>query len=302
MNIINKILNRLISKSHWYNNVLFGGVTKFWGNLPFNLDVINLGSSSAYHAFKYELCDIKAANWAIAPQSLQHDFNILKNYFSYLKNGAYVIISICPFSCLKTNYSSYHNFRYYTILHPATIDNFDDNERSRAYKYKVDPFGYYPILCLKYLIKDIIRKVWKCVTFSNSNKTDLKVSADELLNSWKNQFEIQDLNSPIHERHKEDFLYRRKTLQDMIKFCNDRNLNPVLVIPPMYNSLREQFPESFWKEYVSDFITDLSVPVYDCSRDPAFTSHPEYFSSALFLNSKGALRFTQMLINKIFNQ
>lgn len=90
--IINKIINKafsvvnnhLVQSSDFYKSI-WGGANKFWHIRNFNLDVVNLGSNSGVYAFEYSDLDLLGMNWALGPQSLVHDFNILKNYFSYLK-------------------------------------------------------------------------------------------------------------------------------------------------------------------------------------------------------------------------
>lgn len=99
-NFIKIKLNGLIRRSYWYNNILFPDCKKFWSHNTFNLDVVNLGSNSGKYAFEYSEEHVKAANWAMGPQTLLADFEILKNYCSYLKNDAVVIIPLCPFTCL----------------------------------------------------------------------------------------------------------------------------------------------------------------------------------------------------------
>ena len=47
-----KILNAWIKKSPWYTEGELRDCKKFWDGVPYNLDVINLGSNSA----KYDFC------------------------------------------------------------------------------------------------------------------------------------------------------------------------------------------------------------------------------------------------------
>ena len=121
----NKIL-RLINagirrKSYWYNNVLFADCPKFWNSQTFNLDVVNLGSSSGKYAFDYSGLGLKGANWAMAPQSLVADLAVLKTYSSFLKpQGGIVLMPLCPFSCLGGS-SLYLSDKYYSILRMSSI-------------------------------------------------------------------------------------------------------------------------------------------------------------------------------------
>ena len=146
------VANKIINRSYWYD-VYWGGVTKFWRINTFDYDVVNLGSYSGKYAFSYNIAGIKGMNWAVGPQSLLHDFNILKNYFSYLKDGANVIIPITPFSSLGVQYSKQSNLKYYTFLHPATIVGFEEDERVKALLIKNNPLKYLSLKEVLYILK-----------------------------------------------------------------------------------------------------------------------------------------------------
>ena len=167
-----RCLNKLVRNTCWYKTTIFGGATKFWDLNTFGLKIINLGSGAAEHDFDYTGLPFAASNWALGPQSLVHDFAILKNYYSYISDGGYVIITICPFSGLFSMYDKKHNFKYYTFLHPATIDNFDELERIEALKYKMNPSYYHLLQCvtsipkeLTYRIKELVRSS-RCGNFA----------------------------------------------------------------------------------------------------------------------------------------
>ena len=92
MNPVERACNKIIRHTKWYDQY-WNGVQKFWYLNRFNLDVVNLGSYSGKYSFNYNDLGVTGMNWAVGPQSLVHDFNILKNYFSYLKLRGTVIIS-----------------------------------------------------------------------------------------------------------------------------------------------------------------------------------------------------------------
>lgn len=297
MNKLIRVINKVVRHTDWYNNDYWNGVTKFWYNVRFNTDVVNLGSGAAVHAFSYENADCKGCNWALAPQSLVHDFNILKNYFSYIREGGVVIITICPFSCLKSEYGKEHNFKYYTILHPATIIDFDDNERTKALLVKNNPFKEMPVHCIKCTAKEIARKT-KRIVFPKSNKPSLKMTADAMFNGWKRQFGISDINAELSEKHLNEQRSRRETLDEIISFCKERDLNPVVVIPPMHGSLTAYFTSAFIDHYVNRFLEGIDAPIYNSMySDDIMTD--EDFSSALFLSHEGAKKYTAILIERL---
>ena len=111
--MIKHIINSVIRKGYWFNNVSFDGCSR----------LINLGSTSAVYAFNYEGVGIKGGNWAMPRNPLLGDYAILRNYSSFLKKGSIVIIPLCPFSAFSGSYD-YLDDRFYTILYPTTIPNY----------------------------------------------------------------------------------------------------------------------------------------------------------------------------------
>lgn len=289
------LLNRIIRHTFWYNNKFWNGATKFWKQKQFGLDIVNLGSGAGVHAFSYENLSIKGENWALGPQSLKHDFNILRNYFSYINVGGYVVIVVCPFSCLESHYDKSHSFKYYTFLHPATIANFDDNERTRALMIKNNPFQQMPRYCIIQTLREIKSRV---ITSIRPHKKDLQRTAIDMMNCWKKQFGLEDLSAHISEKHLKELQGRKKTLVEIIEFCKEREINPVVVIPPMYHTLSDMFPEEFKKNYIDVFLKDINTPVYDYMKDVEMDKE-EYYQTALFLNEEGARCFTKRVLKDI---
>lgn len=298
-NIIYRIANNIITKTNWYNNVFWKGTTKFWNIKSCDYQIANLGSNSGKYAFNYDNLPIKGQNWAIGPQSLVHDFNILKNYFSYLKEGAVVLIPLCPFSCLHSPYNKESNFKYYPILHPATIIGFDDAERTRAYKIRSNPFKEMPLYCIKNTLRESLQKISHKIR--RAPKMDFEKNAEMWVNLWKKQFGIEDLNAPLSEQHILERTNRANTLREIIIFCKERSLKPYIVLPPMHTALSSSLSASFKKAYVYDFIveaTDGEDILLDYI-DNDFSKEDMYFMNSYFLNNKGAAMFTRKVLADI---
>lgn len=296
-NLFERACNKAIRHTKWYEQY-WNGVQKFWYLNRFNLDVINLGSNSGKYAFNYEGLDVTGMNWAIGPQSLVHDFNILKNYFSYLKPGATVIITITPFSSLiSPKYTKTTNLKYYTFLHPATILNFDENERIKALKIKQSPIREMPWLCIKRTVKEIA----KYIIHKPLSKCNMENNAETFINLWKKQFGINDLDAPLSEQHVKDQENRIQVLKEMIDFCLERDLKPVLTIPPIHFSLKKRLTNKCRENYIYSFIrkaNEQNVPFLNYIDDERFNSD-KYFSNSFFLNEKGAKKFTKIVLEDL---
>lgn len=296
---INRLVNKILMTTDWYREGFWKGTTKFWNISTCDYEIVNLGSNSGKYAFSYDNIHVKGMNWAIGPQSLVHDFNLLKNYFSYLREGGIVLIPLCPFSCLYSPYTKQSNFKYYPILHPATIIDFDETERTKAYKIKANPFKEMPMYCIKSTIKELLLKLYKRIKVQRS--IDFEQDAKNWIALWKNQFKITDLNAPMSMHHKIERTNRAKTLKAIINFCQERKLRPFIVLPPLHPSLSSCFSPEFRKEYIYDFIMEATNDrslLLDYLEDKTLCKG-EFFLNSYFINKQGSTLFTDRVVKDL---
>jgi len=292
---IYSLLSRVIRRTNWHDQY-WAGVTKFWDINTFNFDVVNLGSNSGKYAFNYNGLNITGMNWAIGPQSLLHDFNILKNYFSYLREGATVIIPLCPFSSLISSYSKSSNLKYYTFLHPATIIDFDEKERIKALRIKRNPLKEIPLFCIKQSIKDLENYIYK-----KDETCNYELHAKQFIEMWKKQFGIVDLDAPLSVENRKGHACRVQLLSEMIDFCLSRNLRPVLVIPPIHPALAQKLTPVFRENYIYSFVREANkkdAPFFDYIDHSEFREQ-SYYRNSFFLNEKGAIKFTRLFLQNL---
>ena len=174
------ILNKLTQRTNWYKKKI-EDVTKFRKNIPLDLDICNLGSNSGKFAFDYENTGLKGENWALGPQTLSYDFRVLKNYFSYLKEGATVLMPLCPFSsCIKDFEDDKINYKYYSFLHPILILNYSQPTSEKVMRFVNKPFQASPL-------RSILR-ILSAIPAENNKVMDdesLESNALKFVNSWK---------------------------------------------------------------------------------------------------------------------
>ena len=95
---------------------------EYFRDLPYDLEMINLGSTVAFNDFDYELIGKKGANLAQAPLTLYYDYQILKKYMDHLADNAVVCVGVCHFTFLVFTYKRISaNLKYYKILDAHNI-------------------------------------------------------------------------------------------------------------------------------------------------------------------------------------
>lgn len=306
-NIIHRILmipiNRLesrIKQINWYRNSIpnienYPGDKWYRDHLERNYDVVNIGSSSAVFCFDYDGLGVKAFNWALKPQSMEYSFKVLKQYFSILRQNGIVLIPFCPFSGLSVTgkWAECANDKYFHILDRTLIDNYESVARRRQH-----PFLSMRLQSIKRLIKDVPSSSMYSYDIQCKTKEEFDKSAQNWINLWMKEFNIVDLNSPLSQDNLEGRKSRLKIVKEIIKFCQERDLEPVVILPPSHESLNKFFSPEFVHNYITSFFEELNLPevkILNYLATPKYTKD-EYFRDAYFMNKEGAKAFTKQVL------
>ena len=297
------LLNRMVKKTNWYRNVVpdkanYPDNEWYRTHLERNYDVVNVGSSSAVFAFDYTGLNVKAFNWAMQPQSLEYSFKILKMYFSILAQKGIVLIPFSPFSGLSVagKWPATANDKYYTILDSTLVDDYESVKRRRNY-----PLFTQPRTALKRLVKDVPRHVCGTRIKSCHTEAEFRQDAERWMEIWKKEFNIENLSAPLSDENKKGAESRRQSLSEMIDFCLERELRPVLVLPPMHPALSSLFTKEFKENYIYSFLrrtNTRNILFLDYFDDKRFVSAEDYDNS-FFLSQEGARRFTRIVLEDV---
>lgn len=301
MSIKHKIaskLNGAIRRTHWFNEELFPDCRKFWNYNTFNTDVINLGSTSGCHAFDYEDLPIRGVNFALSHNPLSGDQAILKNYFGYLNpKGSHIIISLCVFSSLAGSYNFMED-RFYTLIYPTSIPHFSYRRQQQIKTIAASPIRKFPLWSFFAELRALLRGT----CHSTLTEEQMKADAERWIKGWKHEFALSDFSQPLSLINKDGVNDAAEILNDIILFCKERNIKPVIMIPPMYHTLAEKFDEKARQLFVYDLIEkieDKTVPFYNYMDDSRFSRDSSLFMNSFFLNKKGANKFTRIALTDI---
>ena len=301
MSIKHKIaskINGAIRRTHWFNEEFFPDCRKFWNYNTFNTDVINLGSTSGYYAFDYEGLPIKGGNFALRHNPLSGDQAILKNYFGYLNpKGSHVIIPLCVFSSLAGSYDFMED-RFYTLIYPSSIPHFSYRRQQQIKAIAAGPIRRFPL----WSFYTELRAQLRGTSHSTLTEEQMKADAERWIKGWKHEFALSDFSQPLSLINKDGVNDAAEILNDIISFCKERNIKPVIMIPPMYHTLAEKFDEKARQLFVYDLIEkieDKTVPFHNYMDDSRFSRDSSLFMNSFFLNKKGAKKFTRIALTDI---
>jgi len=289
-------LNAPIKETWWYqSNYGYAVKMKKWNTS--NLDMVNLGSSSVKFAFDYTECKINAANWANQPQNLSSDFEIMKNYYKFVKkNGIIVITLLCPFCGMVSDYNREFYDKYHYFLPSDSVKYFSEETLKKIRKIIENPLLTTP----KASIKSVIGK------FCGKDKpfyADAKTDAQNRINSWKKEFSIENFDASIAVENVKAIEFNTDLLCEMVEFCKERSLKPVLGIMPATKTLKDLIPSDFMQRAFYDMVEKVKrrtgVQILDFYRSSEFESEDLYLDSFL-MNEKGRKLFTKTLIEDLF--
>lgn len=294
------LLNALYKCTNAYQNQ-FIDVRNFSqnGGIGNNLEIINLGSNHPKFGFDYSDLDVKGENWAIGPETFEYDFAVLRKNVSHLASGAVVVIPVCllSFFLYRQKNRAIH-VKYYSFLDAKDIVGYSKLEKLSNYIF---PLFFHPMR-LHSLLKDI-KKDNRLSLETNLCKTEEELNKDAnfWINCWNKAFDIEIPNPTLLPIHRNDILHNIRILNEMITYCTERGLKPVIAVLPVTDYLYSRFTPAFIEKYILGYIADankVGVPVMNYLTDNRFTDSSLYINS-FFFNSKGRKKFTKQFIEDL---
>jgi len=249
---------------------------KDYGEVPHNLEMVNLGSTFSKYGFDYKYFGKRGFNFAAAPQPLKTDREVLEKYQGYInKNGLVVIAVVCPFGFCVHEYSSL---------------------RRRPFQREIN------------LLKGIIRKLIRydeCkrrIAEKNPPSPEKlsRINSSNRVNGWKREFFLSNTTTqqPTPELQR-TFVKTREELSGIILLCKQHGFRPLIISMPAVKEEYSQFSDGFIKAFYEDNLAGAGtdgVPVIDYFRDERFNDISLYENYADCFNDRGRRLFASVLI------
>ena len=280
---------RYVSTNYWKAE---NNVWKF-NSVPDGIQLANLGSSHGAYGFLYDrFTKYKTFNFALDSQRYFWDYGILQQYSDNFVPGAVVLLPISYFgiTARPKNYNDVRP-RYYRFLEKEYFDMWSLQEWIQYFKLPVLSAGTNLMKCIKDISPENI-------DIFNSRTTYM--TEDELQEYCVKKHE--HWTNPENEKGEEGYRQNLEEVCQLVKFCLDNGLQPVLVTTPITTVLNDIYEkdEDFFKtfyHFISDVQTQFpTVPYFDYSHDPEFSSNFELFADGDHLNVYGAREFTAHVV------
>ena len=264
------------------------------GREYWEIQIGNMGSSHGAYDFSYE--DIMnrgyvCFNFAEPSQTYNYDYAILMEYGQYMDSGRSVLfIPVSYFSfnneVVNSTEAEALSVRYYHILSPENIPDYSPYVDLVTHKAPILSAG-----------EDIIKLFPKPDTALTAHAEGDGVD-EEAFSQW-----AQERYSRHFDNKDEYFMTERiDELYDIIEYCRENEINPVLITTPFSKPYLDLVSQDFLQEFqdtVVKIASDTDVSYYDYSHDERFYANLGYFSDADHLTEEGALYFTHILWDEV---
>lgn len=290
-----------IRKSNWYHN-LFPHLREY-ERLQRNADVLCFGSTPAKHAIDFNGIEgVNGFNLAVCPETIFYDFQVLKNYHSYLKKGGMVLFVLCPFTFLKDYYrnengsDAYLNIRYYPILHRAMIDNFDINLYNQWVLHPEKT-------SLKAFVRSFIDSKgdtkWNSTLTNPDTPEKSKTFCQYRVERWKKEFHLTDLNPDnIPDDIKQIINGNVSIYKEMKSFIEERGYKYTIIVPPFPDEMVSLLPETFVAQSLFNPIKETGMPYISFYGNEDWLSR-DYYQHGFLLNTTGRKKLTKEIISRL---
>lgn len=303
-----RILGRLIKRTNWWNNQ-YVGTRQFVSNMGYrdniirNYEIVNLGSNPARFAFFYE--NVVGQSWATGSQGQDMDFELLKYFHSYLKQGGTVLIPIMPFTAISPYIATrkeYWGPAYYSKFYQL-IDW--EQKRHLPYADEIQRYLSNPLSvnrrAWRYILHDVPADNRYKIAEQPMMAVELEQDATNWIKGWCAEFNLKSLCDAFEARWQ---TYREKAIglnRKMVDYCLERGYKPVFICVPLTKYLSDKFPADVRRHLVTDFVAvcnEHDIPFLDYTLDPRFQDPSLYFNS-FFLNLRGRKLFTRQVLKDL---
>lgn len=268
------------------------------GNQINEVEIANVGSSHGAYDFTYE--DLTGEgyscfNFGNVSQTYAYDLALLKEYGEHLDDDCVLFIPVSYFSfnneTVNESEAQALSVKYYHCLSPKNIPDYDlftDIVTAR-----------FPILSAG---EDLLKLLPGRLTVSAQEKNEDtpeidSATVEEFANRAAARFDR-------HFNNKDSYFLpeREAQLRELIAYCQEHGITPVLITTPFSVYYNSPVPEDFLDQFhstVNQIASDTGVNYYDYSHDDRFMENLTLFSDSDHLNAEGADYFMEILEEEV---
>ena len=291
--LLNEYYYLIVCDYHQYNHMKRGEKAG-----PY--DVIAFGSAYCRYGLDFKNTNVYGYNFGYGSQFFYYSNLMLHQYAKTCKKGGVVYLIIADLVFAKLGKGLYGADEYLKFLDKGLLK--DEYSIIKYIRVRF-PLIFNPRLicqCVKRMLG--VSYVDDYDTQENNilSEEDVKEAAEKRCKSWCRQFGLRNtVDSDISDDLEQIFVKTRQVLTEMIQYCQDNQLKPVLVVTPVSKIMNERISNTFIDRVLFTNINKANVqnvPVLNYLRDREFEDYRLYHNSADCLNARGRRLFTKKLL------
>lgn len=281
----------------------------------------NVGSSHGAYGINYadlEAQGLRCFNFALPSQMFDQDLAVLQQFQEGLAPGGVMLIPISYFSFNDETVTEVERegraTRYYQFVDPEYIPDYDWFVDLTTHRLPVLSGGYKLLLVPSHLIEqkkadEAAEEAWRPlhVLAAENEETAEAAESTEAAQDAQVFDEFEQVGWDRFVRHfenKTDFFLpeREQQLKDLIAFCREKDVTPVLLTMPFHRAYTQHIHEDFLQTFdqeVEKIAQETGTNYYNYGLDERFIDNRDLFGNADHLNEEGALYFTQLICQEI---
>lgn len=288
-------MNVAYKKTNCYKNECID-IRNYEQGIRDGLDIVNLGSTYSKFAFgTYDDLKLNGCDLSLQAQSLDVDYAILRQYGNKINKGGIVFITLA--ACCMLYEGNKNNPLYYKILNKK----YNPKHSIKGRFESIFPLFVHPKR-IKTLIKDryLFANVYDSLPAQISRQQS-ETTAKSFAEGWIYMFGLSDLQHvDISDLNKKVIFKNMYILNDILNECFNRELIPVILIPPFTERLNKYYSKEFVDtvlvEPVRQVINGKNIAFLNYQWDKEFQNNYSLFVDGCFrLNEVGS----KILIKKI---
>ena len=268
------------------------------GNQIEDVEIANVGSSHGAYDFTYDGFTedgFSCFNFGNVSQTYAYDLALLKEYGQHLEDRCVLFIPVSYFSfnneTVNESEAQALSVKYYHCLSPQNIPDYDlftDIVTAR-----------FPILSAG---EDLLKLLPDKLTVHAQEETGEEAQMDEAAVA-----QFADRAAARFDRHfnnKENYFLpeREAQLRELIAYCKEHELTPVLITTPFSVYYNNPVPEDFLDRFygtIHQIASGTGVNNLDFPHDDRFMENLTLFSDSDHLNEEGAEYFMEILAQEV---
>ncbi len=296
------LVNKKISKKNQSLFQIFPTRANNYKDFRRNFDMVNVGGTEALFALDYTYNDrITGLNWANEHQTLEYDFLILKNFFGIIKKHGKVLLFLTPHTYLGNTKTLPNEYQYQIFLDRFLIYTSQKKRfffRDWILTHTIDVRKQNKVHLMAITRYPILYPftVYKLLKTRKKRDLDFKKQSHQPYNKNKQITTINNKSKKAIEKNKKIYI-------DIINFLKERELHPVIILPPVlhFDLYTSSISNAIEKE-LNHFIKiaeDYNIPILNFMKSSEFSE--EMFIDSYRLNEDGRKKFTNKLITELNN-